>query len=222
MKCTEFEILIDDYIEGALSSSEKQEFELHMHDCESCRKNYTETAKLLETVNSLPKSAEPMHDLWENIEFRITSGSRKKIFTLKNANREDYSEYKENYKKNKYFKYGAITLIAAMILIALLPSLFFNKNTPLLDKVMTPYWKVTKLSGITIAAANIINDIDSLKVGDWLETKDSSRAMLNVPGLGTVTVEPNTKLRITKSENDEHRIDLVYGILCRFKVSYRN
>ena len=215
MKCNEFEILIDEYIDGAISSAPKKEFELHMQECESCRKEYTETVKLLETVSTLPKEAMPMHDLWANIESRISTGNggKKKIFDLKKANREDYSEYTENYKKNSYLKYGAIALIAAMVLIALLPSLFLNRNTPLLDKVMTPYWKVNRLSGITIAAANIIGDTDSLKVGDWLETKDSSRALLNVPGLGTVTIEPNSKLRITKSETDEHRIDLVYGTI---------
>lgn len=216
MKCNEFEILIDDYIEGALSSGVKNEFELHKQDCKSCRSEYGETVKLLEKMNTVPAAIAPAHDLWANIESRISDGKAKKnkIFNIRsNKSNNGYADNWESDKKNKYLKYAAIALIAAMVLVAILPSIFLNKNTQILDKVMTPYWKVTKLSGITVSASNTMKEIDSLKLGDWFETKDSSRALLDVPGLGSVTVEPNTKLRIVRSDSNEQRIDLEYGTI---------
>ena len=213
MKCNEFEILIDDYIDGALSAGQKEEFEQHMRECKSCMKVYEETARVLGMVNSLPEEAVPAHDLWSNIDGRI-SNKKGRIFKFRKGLSDNGTNADYLYdRKNKFLKYAAVSLIAAMILVALLPSLFMNKNTPILDKVMTPYWKVTKLSGITIVASNIIGAVDSLKPGDWLETKDSSRAVLDVPGLGKVTVEPNTRLQIVKSDSNEHRIALDYGTI---------
>ena len=213
MKCNEFEILTDDYIDGALSAGQKEEFEQHMRECKSCTKAYEETARVLGMVNSLPEEAVPAHDLWSNIEGRI-SNKKGRIFKYRKGLSDNGTNADYLYdRKNKFLKYAAVSLIAAMILVALLPSLFMNKNTPILDKVMTPYWKVTKLSGITIVASNIIGAVDSLKPGDWLETKDSSRAVLDVPGLGKVTVEPNTRLQIVKSDSNEHRIALDYGTI---------
>lgn len=216
MKCTEFEILLDDYIEGTITSGVKNEFDLHKQKCVSCRSDYEETVKLLEKMNTVPAAVAPAHDLWVNIESRISDGKVKKnkIYNLRRIKPDNgYDENRESDKKNKYLKYAAIALIAAMVLVAILPSLFLNKNTQILDKVMTPYWKITNLGGITVAASNNIHEKDSLRLGDWLETKDSSRALLEVPGLGSVTVEPNTKLRIVKSDSDEQRIDLEYGTI---------
>jgi len=198
MKCNEFEILIDDYIEGTLPSGQKEVFDYHMQNCSACRKEYEETVKLLEMVNTLPADVTPAHDLWSNIENRI-SKRKGKIYNIENQpsssgySENGISEHGISDKKNRYFKYAAISLIAAMLLVALLPSLFLDKDSPILNKVMAPYWKVTSIKGITIVASNVIGSTDSLKPGDWLETKDSSRAILEVPGLGKVTIEPTQK-----------------------------
>jgi len=213
MKCNEFEILIDDRIEGTLPSGQKEFFEKHMQECSACRKEYEETVKLLEMVNTLPKDAAPAHNLWSNIESRI-SNNKGKIYKIQdNPSSNGYSENGNSDKKNRFLKYAAISLIAAMILVALLPSLFLDKDTPILNKVMAPYWKVTTVSGTTTVGTNVIGAIDSLKPGDWLETKDSSQAILEVPGLGKVTVESNTKIQLVKSETNEHRIAIEYGTI---------
>ncbi len=213
MKCNEFEILIDDYIEGTLPSGQKEVFDYHMQECSACRKEYEETVKLLEMVNTLPVDAAPAHDLWSNIENRI-SKRKGRIYNIENQpSSSSYSENGYSDKKNRYFKYAAISLIAAMLLVALLPSLFLDKDTPILNKVMAPYWKVTSIKGITIVASNVIGSTDSLKPGDWLETKDSSQAILEVPGLGKVTIEPNTKIQLVRSDTSEHRIALEYGTI---------
>jgi hypothetical protein len=213
MKCNEFKILTDDYIEGTLPSGQKEVFESHMQDCSACKKEYEETVKLLEMVNTLPAEVTPSHDLWSNIESRISKDRSKadKIKELTALN--DNYENGDSDKKNRYLKYAAISLIAAMILVALLPSLFLDKDTPILDKVMTPYWKVTSVKGTTIVSSNIMGSVDSLKPGDWLETKDSSQAILDVPGLGKVTIEPNTKIQLVRSDTSEHRIALEYGTI---------
>ncbi len=213
MKCKEFKILIDDFIEGALPSGQLAQFEEHMKECSSCSKEYAETANLLEMVNILPKDVTPRHDLWSNIESRISDG-RGRIFSFRSLSSGDLSPAGRDIdRKNKYLKYAAVSLIAAMILVALLPSIFLDKDTPILNKVNIPYWKVTTLQGTSVSGANIMKGVDSLKPGEWLETKDSSRAVLDVPGLGKVTIEPNTKIQFVKSDTGEHRISLEYGTI---------
>lgn len=213
MKCNEFEILIDDFIEGLIPSEQKASFEKHMQECSACRKVYADTVKLFELVNGLPKDLTPGHDLWSNIESRISNG-KDKVFSLKSSTTaRGYTDTGYSDKKNRYFRYAAISLIAAMILVALLPSIFIDRDTQILNKIIVPYWKVTTVSGTTVSGSGQIGGTDSLKPGDWLETKDSSQAILEVPGLGKVTIEPNTKVHFVKSDTNEHRIALEYGTI---------
>ena len=50
-----------------------------------------------------------------------------------------------------------------------------------------------------------------MSVGDELETKDSSGAVIDVENLGTITLEPNTKIKFIKGDSSEKRISVNYG-----------
>ncbi|RPI13558.1 MAG: hypothetical protein EHM58_18195 [Ignavibacteriae bacterium] len=220
MKCHELEILISDYLDNVLPEETKEEFESHISECLSCKKELEETVVLLEKVSLLPVDVAPANDLWQNIESRINNknenGHDDKIIPLKTNGtpvKVNHGKYQDRSSaRNRYLKYGAITLIAAMLLIALLPSLLTEKNGVKMDIFKTS-WPVINIKGVTTIGSKLLIGNDSLKIGDWLETKDSSQVKLDVPGLGTILVEPNSKVSIVRSDTGEYRIALDYGTI---------
>ncbi len=45
----------------------------------------------------------------------------------------------------------------------------------------------------------------------WIETSSTSRTTISIGNIGTVEVEPNTRVRIVKDQPDEHRLTLARG-----------
>jgi hypothetical protein len=66
-----------------------------------------------------------------------------------------------------------------------------------------PGWQVSRLEGST--------SVDEIRVGEWLQTDASSRARITVGNIGTVDVEPNTRLRLVAASPTEHRLTLAHG-----------
>ena len=64
-------------------------------------------------------------------------------------------------------------------------------------------WQVATLEGSPSA--------ESIKVGEWLQTDAVSRARITVGNIGTVDVEPNTRLRLVAASPSEHRLTLARG-----------
>ncbi len=65
-------------------------------------------------------------------------------------------------------------------------------------------WKVTWLAGAGPR---------SLRVGQWVETDDSSRALIAVGHIGQVEVRPRTRIRLLVARSDEHRLALARGAI---------
>jgi hypothetical protein len=55
--------------------------------------------------------------------------------------------------------------------------------------------------------------VGSVSVGQWIETDDSSRAMLAVGDIGEVEVKPGTRLRLVRARATDHRLVLAYGAI---------
>ena len=53
----------------------------------------------------------------------------------------------------------------------------------------------------------------ALRVGEWLETDDSSRVRLLVGQLGAVQVEAGTRVRLIEARRGEHRLELARGTI---------
>ena len=66
-----------------------------------------------------------------------------------------------------------------------------------------PSWEVSRLEGSPSTSA--------IKVGEWLQTDATSRARITVGNIGTVDVEPNTRLRLVAASPTEHRLTLAHG-----------
>ena len=54
-------------------------------------------------------------------------------------------------------------------------------------------------------------DIGKLSLGGALETGSSSGATITVADIGEVEVDPNTRIRLVKTQADEHRLALDHG-----------
>jgi len=50
-----------------------------------------------------------------------------------------------------------------------------------------------------------------LRVGDWVQTDDSSRALVAVGRIGQVEVQPDTRVQLVVARADEHRMALARG-----------
>ncbi len=69
-----------------------------------------------------------------------------------------------------------------------------------------PRWEVERLDGFSNVTAT-----GSITVGEWLQTDSKSRARIKVGDIGTVEVQPNTRLRLAVARPDEHRLTLAHG-----------
>ena len=65
-------------------------------------------------------------------------------------------------------------------------------------------WPVTWLAG---------TGPGTLRVGEWVETDDSSRALIAVGHIGQVEVRPGTRIRLVVARRDEHRLALARGAI---------
>jgi hypothetical protein len=71
-------------------------------------------------------------------------------------------------------------------------------------KTRSDAWHVTWLAGAGPG---------TLRVGEWVETDDSSRALIAVGRIGHVEVRPRTRIRLVVARADEHRLALARGAI---------
>jgi ferric-dicitrate binding protein FerR (iron transport regulator) len=64
-------------------------------------------------------------------------------------------------------------------------------------------WEVERVDGAPT--------VGSIGVGEWLETDGSSRARIKVGEIGSLEVEPNSRIRMTVAQPNEHRLTLARG-----------
>ena len=81
-----------------------------------------------------------------------------------------------------------------------------------------PQWDVVRLEGAPQVYSNLLR-IGSRHIagsgriaeGQWLQTDASSRAVIHVGDIGTVQVDPNTRVRLVAARPTEHRLTLARG-----------
>jgi len=76
-------------------------------------------------------------------------------------------------------------------------------------------WKVANRAGRTLIAGTHIFDDGHLAPGQVLETDAASRAELFAGMLGSITVEPNSRLRMVRSDREKgrYRLALDHGVI---------
>jgi FecR protein len=75
-------------------------------------------------------------------------------------------------------------------------------------------WQVQTIAGTPVVgvAPNAVRTEDvKLRVGQWLVTDSVSRARVAVGNIGSVDVEPNTRVQLVEARGREHRMSLARG-----------
>src|SRR2546428_2841044 len=145
---------------------------------------------LLAAVERLPRSVEPARDLWPGIEARISGkgeGGRSKGRILVLSRRW-------------------IWLAAAAALVLL----WLGWRGPIQP---AGAWEVTRLAGRPLVGETLLGAWGRLRVGQWLETDDSSRAVILVGDIGHVDVQPGTRIRLVRARSTDHRLALARGAI---------
>lgn len=76
-----------------------------------------------------------------------------------------------------------------------------------------PGWRVERLAGLPRVDAAPLPGAGTLRVGAWVETDDSSRALIAVGGIGHVEVKPATRIRLVRARPEDHRLALSRGAI---------
>ena len=140
---------------------------------------------LLAAVERLPKSVQPSRDLWPGIEARIAGKGRIPAFPR---------------------RWALLPLAAA----AAVATLLLGRH-----RAFQPAgaWEVTRLAGRPLVGETPVGASGTLRVGQWLETDDSSRAVILVADIGHVDVKPGTRIRLVRARASDHRLALARGAI---------
>ena len=99
------------------------------------------------------------------------------------------------------------TLLAAAAVVLALAGVSRSARPPVAS------WEVARLEGSPRLASRPMGQTGRLRVGQWLETGEASRARIRVGEIGQVEVEPGTHIRLLRAAPEEHRLSLARGEL---------
>jgi len=74
-------------------------------------------------------------------------------------------------------------------------------------------WQVTSLAGSPRVAGTAFTQRTQLAVGEVLETDDVSRARVRIASIGSMEVEPGSRLRLVTTRTRHHRLALDFGTI---------
>lgn len=144
--------------------------------------------QLQDAVERLPRQIEPPVDLWPGIRDRIRAG------------------------RGKQSKPGAgrgwrtlalwVPLAAAAGLVGIL-----------LLRPRGDTWALQRVAGLPRVDGVPLGASGTMRVGQWLVTDDSSRAVIAVGAIGRVDVQPGSRVRLVRAEATDHRLALAYGAI---------
>jgi hypothetical protein len=76
-----------------------------------------------------------------------------------------------------------------------------------------PGWAVTMVSGTPTCDGGPVDADSKLHIGGWVETDASSRAQIEVANIGTLDLEPGSRLRLLGTGENRHRVKLERGLM---------
>jgi predicted anti-sigma-YlaC factor YlaD len=79
-------------------------------------------------------------------------------------------------------------------------------------------WEVVRLAGTPVVGSKLIGASGRIGAGEWIVTDAGSRAAVKIGQIGSVDVEPNTRVRVLVTRPTEHRLALARGEI-RAKIS---
>ena len=102
-------------------------------------------------------------------------------------------------------QWRAAFLLCACSLLIGVAVLWYSTRRP------GPSWKVVRLDGSPSVGSKRVAESGRIGVGEWLQTDASSRARIGIGEIGTLEVEPNSRVRLLAAKPNENRIALARG-----------
>ena len=104
------------------------------------------------------------------------------------------------------WKVGALATAAAVVLVAAVGWYLWTARSA---------WSVQTIAGTPVVTPNapVRTEDVKLRVGEWLVTDAVSRARVAVGSIGSVDVEPNTRVQLVEARGREHRMSLERGTI---------
>ncbi len=214
MDRNEFTELMDDYIDNDLSSGKKKEFEEALENDASLRTEFTDYKNFIQNFMSMDKNIIPPSDTFGRIEQETDQSYKPEITMYSNNVMSVAFDTKDNikitgqvHKANKswyLWSSAAVVLIAFSVFLAY--KIFQPQNSAQMDGYSN--WQLVNLTGNAT-----INGTRSAKLnlGDLLETDGASSVVLKFNDGGNIIVEPNSKIRLVHSDNNESWIEIISG-----------
>lgn len=206
MNCTDCRGKLNDYVDRALPPTEAGAVEAHVAGCPGCRREVEGLRTLLANARALRKEIAPRADLWPALSMEIATGGA--------APADAAARSGAFPPRRRPILLHVLPLAMAASVALLFTSLERRHPRP---NAGTGWWSVSALSGAPrLDSRTIATDAADLRVGAWLETDAHSTARLSSDQIGRVTVEPNSRLRLSTAAQNDHRLDLARGSLSAF------
>jgi hypothetical protein len=218
--CEEFEILIDGYLDGEVMPDEKIKLEEHLIHCPECKEYMNDSAKILEKTAFLPK--EFLLDrtkkdlLWKKIRQGIGANGNTYAISREAAESQTQISWFSRYRYVVASVSAAAVLFIAIFTVSrLMEDKQFTTTTGEISSSIQvgAYWKVANIKGTPVIDDVVMKIIDSIGIGQWITTNDTSSAELMVSNLGKVTLEPKSKVRIVNTAAGQQRMQVAYGTI---------
>jgi FecR-like protein len=148
-----------------------------------------------EHMRDLPLAAAP-DSLWASIEAALDAGEK---------------------PRRRWFAFPLWRPAVAAALLTILAVAIWSWTRP-----PKPQWEVVRLEGAPLVYSNLLGVVSkigsryiagsgTIAEGQWLQTDASSQAVIRVGDIGTVRVDPNTRVRLMAARPAEHRLALARG-----------
>lgn len=177
------------YCHSELPAEEARRVGEHLLVCERCRREYDDIKLGVQLAEQLPLVEAPS-ELWSEIDALLDARSSKPAVQPKPV--------------RSWFGFPDFAIAATSALV-------------LIVAAVTAVWWLNYGPGVTWEVARYIVGSDQvaattrLAAGELLETDGKSRALLNVGQIGTVELEPNSRIRLIETAVTEHRLALDRG-----------
>ena len=140
--------------------------------------------ELQRAAGELPRSIEPPVDAWPGIRERIRRG-------------------KGEGGSRKGRSWIPLALAAALVLAV---GVRLASRGP-------ASWALERTAGVPRVDGAPLGASGTLRVGEWVETDDSSQAVIAVGTIGHVDVRPGSRVQLVRARDTDHRLALAYGTI---------
>jgi hypothetical protein len=178
------------HLDGELAPRKAQQAELHLGQCARCRAEREQVRIGMAVLEDLPVVEAP-EAMWASIAAALQQSRSRKAPAV-----------------------GQWRLaFASAVVLAVIGVAYWAVTRP-----SGMRWEVVRREGSPTVGAKHIRGAGQVGAGDWIETDARSSATVKVGEIGSVEVEPNTRVRVVAMRPREHRFALLRGEI-RAKIS---